>query len=312
MNNNIRVNDGPSWVTEALVPAPEEFLPELASVRAVTTRLHPRPGAPSAQDSSLGGPLLWPQREPWPVCGEPHFFGDVADVPMVPVLQLHQRDVLRFGELDWPAGADLFQLLWCPNDHAGFEWWPRIHGVWRSAQSVGAASAAPSAPADGQFDESMVPAACVLHPEHDVVEYTIRDAPEGFWPPLRERGRAYQELTGFRFGMHVGVAPGTKAGGWPSWRQPPQWPRCAAGHEVRHLLTIQSYELQGDDCQRWAVGTERELIGRFLADRSSVGFEEYEDVTHPHRMQIGRSGGMYLFCCFQCPGAPVSCVADSA
>lgn len=32
------------------------------------TRLHPRPGTPGVTDSSVGGPLLWPAGEPWPVC----------------------------------------------------------------------------------------------------------------------------------------------------------------------------------------------------------------------------------------------------
>ncbi|MET8454749.1 hypothetical protein ABZV46_47930, partial [Streptomyces sp. NPDC005209] len=36
------------------------------------TRLHPRPGAPKPDQSSVGGPLLWPADETLPVCREPH------------------------------------------------------------------------------------------------------------------------------------------------------------------------------------------------------------------------------------------------
>jgi hypothetical protein len=44
--------------------------PELAPLARTAVRLHPRPGAPAAPDSSIGGPLLWPAGEPWPVCAE--------------------------------------------------------------------------------------------------------------------------------------------------------------------------------------------------------------------------------------------------
>ncbi|MFI1567897.1 hypothetical protein ACH4ZX_33565 [Streptomyces sp. NPDC020490] len=50
----------------------EALFPELAAYRGTTTRLHPRPGRPDAATSSVGGPLLWPMDEPWPVCTEPH------------------------------------------------------------------------------------------------------------------------------------------------------------------------------------------------------------------------------------------------
>lgn len=44
------------------------LFPELREHAATATRLHPRPGAPTIADSSVGGPLLWPAEEPWPVC----------------------------------------------------------------------------------------------------------------------------------------------------------------------------------------------------------------------------------------------------
>ncbi|MEY2231333.1 hypothetical protein [Streptomyces sp. BF23-19] len=34
--------------------------PELAGMSRTATRLHPRPGAPTVHESSVGGPLLWP------------------------------------------------------------------------------------------------------------------------------------------------------------------------------------------------------------------------------------------------------------
>ncbi|GAA2417965.1 hypothetical protein GCM10010420_55450 [Streptomyces glaucosporus] len=44
--------------------------PELAPLARTAVRLHPRPGAPTAADNSVGGPLLWPADEPWPTCPE--------------------------------------------------------------------------------------------------------------------------------------------------------------------------------------------------------------------------------------------------
>lgn len=50
----------------------ESLFPELAAHRGTTTRLHPRPGRPDVSQSSVGGPMLWPADEPWPVCPEVH------------------------------------------------------------------------------------------------------------------------------------------------------------------------------------------------------------------------------------------------
>ncbi|MEV6697622.1 hypothetical protein AB0M68_10645 [Streptomyces sp. NPDC051453] len=50
----------------------EAAVPGLATMRRATTRLHPRPGTPTVHESSVGGPMLWPRDEPWPVCTIPH------------------------------------------------------------------------------------------------------------------------------------------------------------------------------------------------------------------------------------------------
>ncbi|MEV5576743.1 hypothetical protein AB0L06_42530 [Spirillospora sp. NPDC052269] len=62
-------------MTRTTPPRPADMtavFPEFASLARTATRLHPRPGAPGVQDSSVGGPLLWPADEPWPVCDEDH------------------------------------------------------------------------------------------------------------------------------------------------------------------------------------------------------------------------------------------------
>ncbi|MER7833671.1 hypothetical protein [Streptomyces sp. NPDC095602] len=62
-------------MTRTTPPRPvdvEALFPGLAAYRRTATRLHPRRGAPTARDSSVGGPLLWPADEPWPVCTAVH------------------------------------------------------------------------------------------------------------------------------------------------------------------------------------------------------------------------------------------------
>jgi hypothetical protein len=53
--------------------------PGLATFARQAVRLHPRRGQPGPRDSSMGGPLLWPAGEAWPVCTRPH--RGWADVP---------------------------------------------------------------------------------------------------------------------------------------------------------------------------------------------------------------------------------------
>ncbi|MFD7280578.1 hypothetical protein ACFV80_26870 [Streptomyces sp. NPDC059862] len=69
----------------------EAVFPELAALRRTAIRLHPRRGTPTAQDSSVGGPMLWPADEPWPVCTLAHKRGSghrYADV-------LREREILE-------------------------------------------------------------------------------------------------------------------------------------------------------------------------------------------------------------------------
>ncbi|KJS60504.1 hypothetical protein [Streptomyces rubellomurinus] len=58
--------------------------PELAPLARRTVRLHPRLGAPGVRDSSVGGPLLWPADEPWPVCEGPHPEEGDDELPVSP------------------------------------------------------------------------------------------------------------------------------------------------------------------------------------------------------------------------------------
>lgn len=192
--------------------------------------------------------------------------------PMVGVLQVYGRDV---PELPFPHGTDLFQLLWCPNNHDAPWGGPRPVEAWRLAASVTEPLAAPPRTT---FDTPLnaadyLPAPCVLFPER-VTEYpdvhdlpdTLRDRVEA-WDAEQDTDRPYQHS--------LSTAPGTKLLGHPDWIQGPRWPVCVCGRRMTHLVTIASRGDYGWG-DRWdPVPTE----------------------SSPHGIELYRSGAMYLFTC---------------
>jgi hypothetical protein len=202
------------------------------------------------------------------------------------------------------------QLLWCPREHDDEPWGPRPHIFWRRRAELEAATA--KLPDARVVDETLHPSPCVLHPEPGVVEYTMADAPSDFWPPLRERGRAFEALSGLRFGSHLTVAPGTKIGGWPYWCQRPYWPQCDCGSTPTYFLTIQTYEFDGNQAARWVPYHDRDAVNRFYRDRRAIDFEVFEAARNPHGLQVGRSGGLHLFLCIHCSYMPLLHWIDDA
>jgi hypothetical protein len=80
--------------------------PELAEYGRVAVRLHPRPGAPGVRESSVGGPLLWPADEAWPVCDEEHVVPEPS--PERPnVSAMLERRRARFEALGMPLPPGL-------------------------------------------------------------------------------------------------------------------------------------------------------------------------------------------------------------
>jgi hypothetical protein len=68
--------------------------PELAPLARRAVRLHPRRGNQTADQSSLGGPLLWPTDEPWPTCSGPHEWVSLTTIDEV-------VEYRRIMELAW-------------------------------------------------------------------------------------------------------------------------------------------------------------------------------------------------------------------
>ncbi|MBA8957435.1 DUF1963 domain-containing protein [Actinomadura namibiensis] len=264
--------------------------PELAAYARTTVRLHPRPGAVGVHDSSVGGPLLWPADEPWPVCegfrmdsgheGQPWHREPVA---LVAAAQLYQRDV---PELPFFPDADVLQLLWCPIPHATF--YPEVSVRWRLAEEVDHPLSDIPAPSPGSQEDFLL-RPCTVSPER-VVEYPH---PEDLPEQLRERLYAWGRTGRWSYFYHLSVAPGTKVGGWIRFAQDPLWQRCYQGHLTDHLLTIATSESEGGSHQTWDPVEEPERRPGAVTG-----------------LRVGDAGSLFVAICHECWGRPVLSWSD--
>ncbi|MEV5378409.1 hypothetical protein AB0L26_20920 [Streptomyces nondiastaticus] len=285
----------------------EELIPELSGLARETTLLYPRSGSPGVHDSSIGGPLLWPADEPWPMCSEPDHWKplrkpvDVVGpepVAMVAVAQLYARDL---PELPFPPGRDVLQILWCPLIHEGDVSAARPELYWRSAHETAAAGAGILAepPQPYEYDEEFVPQPSTVSPTK-AVEYPNWDMPPGLSQTLEERFEAFEERLGASY-WDVATTIQSKAGGYPGWTQPPSWPDCACGRRMEHLLSITATE---PGYGRWLPLDEHRADSRkpmVLTEADPAVFDAIG-----HGMDMGGLKGMYFFVCRTCPGMPFS------
>ncbi len=125
----------------------EAHLPTLESLKSTTVRLHPRRAEVSdVTASKIGGMILWPKCEPWPMCEsvEPPSWWELdwpipddrlddISVPLVPVIQLRADD---FPEIEFFPETNLLQLLWCPLDHEDPIFVAKPYLYWRKMEEV--------------------------------------------------------------------------------------------------------------------------------------------------------------------------------
>jgi hypothetical protein len=232
-------------MTRTTPPRPVDIasvFPELAPLVRRTVRLHPRWGRPTVHQSSVGGPLLWPADEQWPVCTEKHDHlrlpnslaavrgrrAMLDEARLRPQLSSEERAYLAELEaghpahagpnallpiaqlyfrdipgLAGPAGTDLLQVLWCPLEHA-VQFLPAVHLVWRDSGSVCDLLTAPPEPADVDHHGVYVPEPCVLHPEV-VNEYPDhQELPEELDERLSDWGLSQQSAVGTEEGRGPG------------------------------------------------------------------------------------------------------------
>ncbi len=182
----------------------------------------------------LGGGILWPAEEAWPVCKH-------DGRALIPILQLLKHD---FPELDFPKGRDVFQLLWCPERHDDFDWGPVAEVFWRASQDIDVVAQ----PLDlldivNSENEMLVPYECELNPERIVEFDTSSDAYE-----IIEQ----LETESLEPVDYQPIAPGCKIGGYPDFAQDPYYPPCeVSGQPMEHLLSIADHEFDGSSYRRW-------------------------------------------------------------
>ncbi|MEN4422605.1 hypothetical protein [Mycobacteroides chelonae] len=265
------------------------FVPELAELTQVTTRLHPRPGTPRDHKSSIGGPMLWPDGEPWPTCVTPWYSGNGATGwqphgtpnPLVPVLQLFAADT---PTVHFPVGSDLLQLLWCPALHRDLPgqrdaYAPAVTMIWRNSADLTAAYCVP--PDQIDFEDELIPVPCTLHPEQ-VVEYR-QELGEELWEKIRDLDERGWNGTSLQYRYDLSVAPGTKAGGWARWHALDPYPMpCAdCGEQLNLLISFDTCE-RDDGAGSWDAidAAERNL-----------------DLGNITGLTLGRGGDLQIFSC---------------
>lgn len=246
-----------------------------------TTRLHPRPGTPTAADSSVGGPLLWPADEPWPFCqdGDKHYVHQLH----TPATVRRDREIqaaargrnLTTAERDEMSGWDFsepHELVAQPiplipvaqlhrrdipdfigpddRDLLQVLWCPLDHpddGYNPRVRVLWRRTADITGPLAMPPDPPVVrddylPTASVVHPEQ-IVEYP----PPAVLPPdLRERIDEWEEDLDedFSYESDLSLAPGWKVGGFPDCSVPDvwEWECTECGTEMRLLLAVASGE----------------------------------------------------------------------
>lgn len=289
---------------------PVAAFPELAPLARTTVRLHPRRAPDGPIDASkMGGNFLWPLAEPWPADDESRINemnrGTVhneeppilpgTSIPYAPILQLRAED---FPEMPFPAGADLFQLLWFPYwvqfppddeeimsilDHRTY---------WRRADGIGERRSRNPAMVRRFHGEFAHP--CRLHPER-VTEY-----PSAFdlnaklerrinkWKRTPKIADEDDEPIDY-YHWECSVCPSTKIGGYLYYIQGKHKPpTCACGRGMDHLLTVALDEWSGCTEQRWRPIEEGGPTGR------SPGNTPFDN---------GRLT-FYLYVCRTCPDFP--------
>lgn len=313
----------------------EAVFPELAAYRGRTTRLHPRPGRPGMRESHIGGPMLWPEDDPWPVCHEPHepeaegyapdevrraraegvrpqrrlwptgwTPGEDEPVPFLGLAQLFRRDIpgLAAG-LD---GADLVQIFRCPLTH-GPHLERRYHLRWRRAAETERAERFLTTPPEVPMLrwEHELPEPCVLHPEEvDTYPWAEDDTlPASLIALIDEWDDAQAAEHGPEAPSYQGdlsIPPGWRVDGFPSWASTgPMTIDCAScAAPMRLLLTADGYEADAGS-HSWVPLEDRDP---HLRGKDALRGGPF--VAHPTRLRFGRDRDLHVFTCPAEPGHP--------
>ncbi|GAA3901616.1 hypothetical protein GCM10023084_62570 [Streptomyces lacrimifluminis] len=303
-----------------------EVFPELARMSRNVTRLHPRAGLPTVEDSSVGGPLLWPQDEPWPMCTRSHEVYEVVELEAVRAA--HHLTVARWSRPEDEPPTPEEQSLLSRNkpkktDSPHTDPVPLLPVAQLYARDV------PGLPCpDGanllqilwcpfMDHDDDVPAVHVRWRSADQVTAFLSPPPEppviereDYWPapcvlhpeqvteyPAPEqlpaavsaRVDAWQEDTGHHY-TEFAVAPGWKAGGWgvvsSDEDDAADPPRCGCGAVTAPLFTVGLSEWNEDDEGGW----------RPLEDADADDRRCYPPVGDPTGIELGDEELQIYYC----------------
>ncbi|MEV0568237.1 hypothetical protein [Dactylosporangium sp. NPDC050588] len=298
-----------------------ELFPALARHARTATRLHPTGGEVTMYDSHAGGPLLWPDAEPWPVCREKR---EVEErVPLPDDLVRRMRDPERReaavrelggGYTGWTDTADGrlvgTKTLWRRHEPhnpllpvaqlraADVKDLPRPKGtdmlqvLWCPAIHKGP----PWGPvvrlrwrrqADVTEPLEAQPVSRVDHARYALRPCRFEPERVTEYPPRDELPvRLRQQVEAWGGGYDaMAVAPGWKAGGYSTapvtGYTPAECSTC--GGRMKLALVIATSEAgEGGNWQRPGRG----------------------DPDEPTGVLIGRYGSLRIFVCTRCPGTP--------
>lgn len=283
------------------------LVPELSKFARTTTRLHPHRAAGPLflWGSKIGGWFLWPKSEPWPSCAE-------CNVDLTPVLQLRSRDI---PDVAYPAGTDLLQLFWCPDETAhDYQPAPRIW--WRVTASVTSPRAddpdLSGFPRTSNW-EGYVPFECAVYPER-VIEYPVGDDLYNFAgeEQAAQIGRLLENMDigptddlAERFSSEygpsdpsslafyeLGQCPASKVGGKPRFER--------NGRQFDHLVTLSTWEFDSASFRRWLAIEDQRLLaspGKPLTWNRLFRDSEFKHLQEVLGMQLGRTQRAHVYIC---------------
>ncbi|HEY8928697.1 MAG TPA: DUF1963 domain-containing protein [Mucilaginibacter sp.] len=268
-SNKQTVQDSRSALT------PEQFL-QTAYVKDITagyckdaTVLNPAKSSQpiSATESKFGGRPNLGNFTAYPCC-------DSCSTPLNFVFQLYRKD---FEEHYWPAGKDLFLLFRCPNDYCPQAYSEPFHAdrkmfhyYFTAAEGINDYIDLPRQPAR-ENDESPVPD-CKLNPER-ITDYPVY---EDFGDVINDIEYKFGESFGDLFIDEFHAVQRTKIGGYPSFTQAPDYPKCKCGKEKEFF-----FQLSSED-------TEPHV--------TKPGPDDWS----PHGIMIGDVGNIYYYVCKGC------------
>jgi len=220
----------------------------------------------SSSQSKFGGAPNFNGFDSYPCC-------DSCETQLNFVLQLYKRD---FPDHFFPENKNLFQLFRCPNHNCPEAYSEPFHADHKMFVYYFLSDETPNKHFEqlqhnsGEF-EPPVPD-CILRPQR-INDYPVYD---DFGDVTNDIERIYGEELADCFMEEFSAMQRTKAGGYPSFTQPPFYPVCSCGKDKEFF-----FQLSSEDTEAGVVNPA-------------------PDNWSPHHIMIGDLGNIYFYVCKSC------------